>query len=89
MESHLIQIKKRKPLEALKYIRNIVGYDDYLKQYANFRKASLEGYLEIAEEITQFAKCCRRYRKLLEKLREMENEMAQKIKKLVHSRYKE
>ncbi len=42
-------------MEALKYIRNIVGYDDYLKQYANFRKASLEGYLEIAEEITQFA----------------------------------
>ena len=82
LESHLIQIKKRKPLEALKYIRNIVGYDDYLKQYANFRKASLEGYLEIAEEITQFANVAEDTESFLKKLREMENEMAQKNKKV-------
>ncbi len=81
LESHLVQIKKRKPLEALKYIRNIVGYDDYLKEYANFRKASLEGYLEIAEEITQFASIAEDTESFLNKLREMENEMAQKNKK--------
>lgn len=69
-------------MEALKYIRNIVGYDDYLKQYANFRKASLEGYLEIAEEITQFANVAEDTESFLKKLREMENEMAQKNKKV-------
>ncbi len=62
--------------------RSIVGYDDYLKQYANFRKASLEGYLEIAEEITQFANVAEDTESFLKKLREMENEMAQKNKKV-------
>ncbi|NDO46740.1 ATP-dependent helicase [Clostridium sp. MD294] len=81
LEAHLIQIKKRKPLEALKYIRNIVGYDDYLKQYASFRKASLEGYLEIAEEITQFASVAEDTESFLNKLKEMENEMIQKNKR--------
>ena len=81
LEAHFTQIKKRKPLEALKYIRNVVGYDDYLKGYANFRRASLEGYLEIAEEITQFASIAENTQSFLNKLGEMENEMAQKNKR--------
>ena len=72
LETDLAQIKKRKPLEALKYIRNVIGYDDYLKEYAQFRKASLEGYLEIAEEITQFASIASDQQTFFEKLQEME-----------------
>lgn len=72
LETDLAQIKKRKPLEALKYIRNVMGYDDYLKEYAQFRKASLEGYLEIAEEITQFASIAPDRQTFFEKLQEME-----------------
>ena len=59
-------------MEALKYIRNVIGYDDYLKEYAQFRKASLEGYLEIAEEITQFASIASDQQTFFEKLQEME-----------------
>ncbi len=72
LETDLAQIKKRKPLEALKYIRNVIGYDDYLKEYAQFRKVSLEGYLEIAEEITQFASIAPDRQTFFQKLQEME-----------------
>ena len=75
LKEHLTQIKKKKPVEALKYIRKIVGYDEYLKEYSQFRKASLEGYLELAEEITQFANAADVTETFLQKLSEMAQEM--------------
>lgn len=80
LESHLIQIQKRTPAKALKYIRNVVGYDDYLREYAEYRKASVEGYIEIAEEITQFATIADTTEIFIQKLQEMEMEMANKSK---------
>ena len=81
LQLHLAQIKKRNPLQAIKYIRNIVGYDDYLKEYAKFSKASLEGYLEIAEEITQFAEDTKDIESFLQKLQYMEMQMEQENRK--------
>ena len=81
LQLHLAQIKKRNPLQAIKYIRNIVGYDDYLREYAKFSKASLEGYLEIAEEITQFAEDTKDIESFLQKLQYMEMQMEQENRK--------
>lgn len=80
LEFHLPQIEKRTPIKALKYIRNVVGYDDYLKEYAEYRKASLEGYIEIAEEITQFASMAENTEMFIQKLHDMEIEMTKKNK---------
>lgn len=83
LEFHLPQIEKRTPIKAIKYIRNVVGYDDYLKEYAEYRKASLEGYIEIAEEITQFAGMAENTELFVQKLHEMEIEMTKKNKSQV------
>lgn len=56
LKQHLIQIKKRKPYEAIKYIRNVVAYDEYLEEYAKYRKGNIFGMKEIADELTQTAK---------------------------------
>ena len=75
LKMHLLQIKRKKPAEALKYIRKTVGYDAYLMEYARFRKASLQGYLELAEEITQFANAAEDTEAFLQKLSEMDQQM--------------
>ena len=54
--SHIYQIRKRKPYEAIKYIRNIVPYDNYIEDYSQFRKTNLITLKEIANEITEIAK---------------------------------
>lgn len=56
LEYHLLIIKSKTPLEALKYIRNVVNYDDYIKRYGEFRKTGVKGLFEIADELKEAAK---------------------------------
>lgn len=51
LQYHLQNIKRNKPSDILKYIRNIVGYDEYLTNYAEFRKIGVEGLFEILDEL--------------------------------------
>lgn len=48
--------KKRKPYEVLKYIRQVIGYDEYLKEYASYRKVNLQNLLDIIHDITEMSK---------------------------------
>lgn len=52
----LDQVGKRTPYEAIGYIRKIIGYDDYLEEYAAFRHGSGQVFLEIADELMELAK---------------------------------
>lgn len=56
LEYHLHQIKRKNPYDAFKYIRTVVGYDDYIKQYAEFRKIGTKSLFEIADEISEASK---------------------------------
>jgi len=56
LTTHLRTISKRPTSEALGFIRRIVGYDEYIADYCNYRKASPTGLLEIANELQEAAK---------------------------------
>lgn len=56
LEYYLHAIKKRNTFEAFKYIRVIVDYDEYIKQYATFRKIGVKGLFEVADELKEAAK---------------------------------
>lgn len=75
LEGDLHQIKRRKPHEALRYIRNVVGYDEYLADYAAYRKANLPSMLEIVDEITETAKDTEDFRMFGQRLEEMSQQM--------------
>ena len=75
LEEDLLQIGKRKPFEALKYIRNVTGYNDYLADYAAYRKANLSHLMEIADEITETAKDTADFREFGKRLEEMSQQM--------------
>ena len=49
-------LKGMKPFAALNYIRKGVGYDDYIKEYANKRNINEEELFDILEELTSMAK---------------------------------
>lgn len=53
---YLKSIKKRKTCDAFKYIREAVGYEDYLKEYAKFKKINSRGLIEVLDELQETSK---------------------------------
>lgn len=74
--THVYQIRKRKPYEAVKYIRNIVSYDEYLEDYSEYRKTNILALKEIADEILDAAKDKETFEEFFEYI----NELSEKIK---------
>ena len=56
LEADLRVLKKCKPYAAIQYIKKHIGYADYLEEYANKRKISLEDLQEVLHEIEMRAK---------------------------------
>ena len=55
LESDLRTIGRLKPAAAINYIRKAVGYDEYLKSYAEFRRLKPEELYEIADQLADSA----------------------------------
>lgn len=55
LQYHLAQIKRMAPGAAVNYIRKAVGYNDYLKEYAAFRRMKPEELWETADQIQESA----------------------------------
>ncbi|WP_304509259.1 ATP-dependent helicase [Anaerotignum sp.] len=80
LRQDLMQIGKRNPYDGIKYIRRIVGYDEYLEEYASFRKSSGKAFLEIADEITEIAKNTGDVQELRRNLEEMSQQMQEQFR---------
>lgn len=74
------QIAKMGPYQAIQYIRTTVGYDDYLREYAAFRKMKEEDLLEVLMEVQETAKECRRIEDWFEYIEQYEEELADQLK---------
>ena len=55
LEYDLIMVKKLAPVAAVNYIRKAVGYDDYLREYAEYRRMKPEELLEVADQLQESA----------------------------------
>ncbi len=53
---YLKNIKKRKPYDAIKYIRTGLDYDDYVKEYCEYKKIKPKNIFEILNEIMESSK---------------------------------
>lgn len=49
-------IKTMPPYAAITYIRQGIGYDEYLKDYAEFRRMNVEELLEVVQQLEESAK---------------------------------
>ena len=56
LEWDMKMIKDKTPYAAIQYIRKHMGYDEFLKDYAEYRKISVEDLFAVLEEIWQNSK---------------------------------
>jgi DNA helicase-2/ATP-dependent DNA helicase PcrA len=52
---HLDALKTRSARDAVKYLRGAVGYDDYVREYADYHKIDARGLMEILSELQESA----------------------------------
>lgn len=55
-EYDLKMISNMSPYAAMSYIRNVCGYDEYLNEYATYRKMNAEELYEVADELMETSK---------------------------------
>lgn len=53
---HITQMKNKTTYDAIKYILKNIGYEEYIEEYASFKKVSSKGLFEIANEILESSK---------------------------------
>ena len=81
LQQDLQQLRKRKPYEALRYIRNVIGYDEYLTEYATYRHSSAQMLLQIADEIVELATRCPSTAAFERELEELSTQMKEQKRK--------
>ena len=61
LEYDLKLLRKMSPYAAINYIRHGIGYEDYLTEYADFRRIKAEELFDILDELTEAAKAYKTY----------------------------
>ena len=49
------------PFAAINYIRHVMGYEEYLKEYAEFRRMNAEDLMEVLNELQESARAYKTY----------------------------
>ena len=77
---HLGQIKNKCPQDAIQYILKNVGYNEYLEDYANFKKIKINGLIEIVDELLDASKEYKTLDQYLNHIEDFKQEMINKNK---------
>lgn len=56
LENDLIMLKGMKPYAALHYLRHVMGYEEYVKEYAQYRNMKPDELLTLFDELEESAK---------------------------------
>ena len=80
MEFDLSMLKDMAPYAAVNFIRKAVGYEDYIKEYAAFRRMKPEDLLEVLDELQESAANFRTYDEWLEHIERYTKELKEQAK---------
>lgn len=75
LEYDLSMIGRMTPYAAISYIRQSIGYDGYLKEYADYRRMKPEELLDVADELMESSKEYKTFEEWQEHIREYEEEL--------------
>lgn len=79
LEYDLAMLKSMGPYAAINYIRKVIGYDEYLKEYAEYRRMKEEDLLELLDEIQDSAKDYKTYQEWFEHMEEYKKELIEQM----------
>lgn len=81
MEYDLSMISKMTPYAAINYIRSDIGYDNYLREYADSRRMKVEELIDVADEIQEASKDFKSFMEWFDHIEDYTNELRQQAKK--------
>lgn len=81
LEEDLGKIREMTPYGAINYIRYGVGYDEYLKDYASYRKLKVQDFYEVLEELADQAKGYKTFDEWFSHIREYTENLKEQAKK--------
>ncbi|MDO4168428.1 MAG: ATP-dependent helicase [Lachnospiraceae bacterium] len=81
LESDLEMLRTMTPYAAILYIRKSIGYDEYLFEYAAFRKMNVEELKDLADEIQESAKGYQTLEEWMAYIDEFSKELIQRSQK--------
>ena len=81
LRTDLGQIRRKTPYDGLKYIRKVIGYDEYLEEFAAYRRTSAQVLWEIADEVMETAKDCADAKMFRDRLEERSRQMKEQTRK--------
>ena len=77
------------PFAAINYIRHVMGYEEYLKEYAEFRRMNAEDLIEVLNELQESARAYKtydewfaymeRYKKDMDEMRKRQQEVKEGV----------
>ena len=77
------------PFAAINYIRHVMGYEEYLKEYAEFRRMNAEDLMEVLNELQESARAYKtydewfaymeRYKKEMDEMRKRQQEIKEGV----------
>ena len=77
------------PFAAINYIRHVMGYEEYLKEYADFRRMNAEDLMEVLNELQESARAYKtydewfaymeRYKKEMDEMRKRQQEVKEGV----------
>lgn len=89
LQYDLKMLGKMGPFAAINYIRHVVGYEEYLKEYAKFRRMNAEDLLEVLNELQESARAYKtydewfaymeRYKKEMDEMRKRQQEVKEGV----------
>lgn len=56
LQYDLKMMSRMSPFAAINYIRHVIGYEEYLKEYAGFRRMNVEDLLEVLSDLQESAR---------------------------------
>jgi DNA helicase-2/ATP-dependent DNA helicase PcrA len=75
LEYDVKMLKKMSPFAAVNYIRRGIGYDDYLKEYAEYRNLNKDDLFDIIDELQESARGYKSYEEWSEHIADYSAEM--------------
>ena len=82
LEHHLKMLKDMSPFAAINYIRRGIGYDDFLKEYAQYRRIKVEELYDTLQEIQESAKGFRTYQEWFDFMEEYKVKLQEQAEKI-------
>lgn len=83
LEEDLNTLKRMTPYGAINYIRYGIGYEEYLKEYAGYRKIKAEELFEVMEELASSAKNFKSFSEWFVRIEEYTQQLKEQAKKQV------